>query len=303
MQITKRSLLWLLISALFLPAFSYGLTFEVSQGEEVLFGKIQTAKVRVGEDFADVAQRFGVGYYEILEANPGIDPDNPPKGKKLIIPTQYILPEELEKDSVVINLAEMRLYYLSKSGDTVYVFPVGVGRSGWGTPLGSMSIVQKIKDPAWHVPDSIYKFRELNGGKIDRVVLPGPDNPLGKYALRLSNRTYLIHGTNNPDGVGRRSTAGCISLYPNDIEQLHKLISVGSKVVIINQPYKSILSGNRLYLEAHMPFYEQRMIMGNDLKSALDVVSSATKRRNVSINWSKVRRVAKDHLVVPRVVN
>lgn len=295
--------LLILIVILFWPTFGYGLSFNLPQGGDTLVGVVKTAQVKEDENFSDVALRFDVGYYEMFEANPGVNPDNPPVNTVLIIPTQYILPHELKQDTMVINLAEMRLYYQPKTENKVYIYPVGIGKEDWETPLGQMTIVQKIKNPTWIVPESIYKFRESIGDKVNRVNPPGPDNPLGKYALRLSQRNFLIHGTNLPSGVGRRSTAGCIRLYGTDIEPLFRMVSIGTKVLIINKPYKAGWLGKKLYLEAHMPLFEQRLEMGDDMKPAIDVVTNAAKGRNIFVNWKKVGEIAKEHLTVPRVIN
>ncbi|MBU0744460.1 MAG: L,D-transpeptidase family protein [Gammaproteobacteria bacterium] len=295
--------LLVLIFILIWSTVGYGLTFNLPKGSDALVGEVKVAQVRNEEDFSDVAMRFDVGYYEIFEANPGVDPDDTPVNTVLIVPTQYILPSELQKDTMVINLAEMRLYYRPQKGNKVYIFPVGIGKEDWETPLGRMTIVEKKKNPTWIVPDSIYNFRKSIGDKIDRIFPPGPDNPLGKYALRLSLRKFLIHGTNIPAGVGRRSTAGCIRLYEKDIEQLYHLVTIGTKVVIINKPYKTGWLGKKLYLEAHMPLFEQRITMGDDVKPVLDLVSRATKRLNIKVNWGQVSKIAKEHLTVPRPIN
>jgi len=293
----------ILIFILFCPALSFGLTFDLPKVGDNLVGMSKVAQVKNEESFSDIAFRFDVGYYEMFEANPGIDPDNPPADTILIVPTQYILPEELKPNTIVVNLAEMRLYYQHKVAKKVYIYPVGIGKEDWETPLGQMTIVKKVKNPTWHVPTSIYKFRELIGDKVSRTVPPGPDNPLGSYALYLSVKGNLIHGTNLYVGVGRRSSAGCIRLYEKDIEELYNLVDVGTKVIIINQPYKAGWLGNKLYLEAHMPLFEQRIEMGDDMKPALDVVSKAAKNRKTVINWQKVYKIAKEHLTVPRAVN
>ncbi len=285
------------------PAFSYGLSFQLPKNGDSLVGEAKTTQVKHEENFSDIAMRFDIGYYEMFEANPGVDPDNPPHDTVLVVPTQYVLPLELHKNTIVVNLAEMRLYYQPKTADKVYIFPIGIGKEDWETPLGEMTIVKKTKNPTWVVPDSIYKFRKDIGDKVNRVFPPGPDNPLGKYALRLSQGAYLIHGTNLAAGVGRRSSAGCIRLYEADIELLYNLVSVGTKVVIVNKPYKAGWSGKKLYLEAHMPLFEQRLEMGDDVKPALDVVSNAIKGHNITVDWKKVAAVAKEHLTLPRMIN
>jgi L,D-transpeptidase ErfK/SrfK len=282
----------------------YGLSFYLPKNGDSLVGEPRTTQVKQDENFSDIAMRFDIGYYEMFEANPGIDPDHPPLNTVLIVPTQYILPLELKKNTIVVNLAEMRLYYQSKNEDKIYIFPVGIGKEDWETPIGERIVTKKIKDPKWVAPESIYRFREAIGDKIERIMPPGPDNPMGKYALFLSGEGYLrIHGTNVPESVGHRSSASCIRLYEDDIKTLYNLVAVGTKVIIINKPYKAGWLGKKLYLEAHMPLFEQRLEMGNDLKPALDAVSNAVRGRNMTIDWKKVGVISKEHLTLPRAIN
>jgi|WetSurMetagenome_2_1015567.scaffolds.fasta_scaffold64908_2 L,D-transpeptidase ErfK/SrfK len=266
-------------------------------------GATQTATVREGEDFSDIAERYDVGYYELFEANPGVDPDNPQAGTILIVPTQYILPNELKPNTIVINLAEMRLYYQPKVGQKVYIFPVGIGKEDWETPLGVMRIITKTKNPQWFVPDSILKFRRKIGDPLPKVMPAGPENPLGSYALRLSRSDYLIHGTNVSAGVGRRSSAGCIRLYEKDIAELFSLVEIGTTVQIINKPYKAGWINGKLYFEAHMPLLEQRIEMGGDTKPAIDEVEAANKNHAVQVNWQEVTKIAEEHLGIPQRVD
>lgn len=295
---------FLLILTLIFPTVSYGLSFDLPKSTDALVGEVQTAQVHSNDDdFSTVAEKFDVGYYEMYEANPGINPDNPAAGTILIVPTQYVLPLELTKNTIVINLAEMRLYYRPKYKNKVYIFPVGIGKEDWETPTGAMTIVKKTKDPQWVVPESIYKFRKSIGDEIQRVIPSGPDNPLGHYALRLSKQEYLIHGTNIASGVGRRSSAGCIRLYEKDIEQLYNLVNIGTRVVIIDKPYKAGWSNKKLYLEAHMPLFEQRIEIGDNMQPVFDVLSASIKNHRTIVDWVQAAKIAREHLVIPRAVN
>ena len=295
------------LSLFFLLALSsrcFALNFPLPTNGNTIFGHPQTAIVQNGEDFSDVALRFKIGYYEIFESNPGIDPDTPPNGSVLVIPTQYILPPELKSNMILINLAEMRLYFIPQGQKTVYVFPVGIGKSGWDTPMGPTKIISKIKHPSWTVPKSIKEFRASKGDILPDVVPAGPDNPLGDYALRLSYHNYLIHGTNLPAGVGRRSSAGCIRLYDDNIETLFNLVKVGTKVLIINEPYKSGWLNGKFYLEAHMPLLEQRLAKKNgDMSSVIKAINQAEpKNRLAKVNWKRSFKVARQHLTIPRII-
>jgi L,D-transpeptidase ErfK/SrfK len=216
---------------------------------DTVVGRIRKHKVRPDESLIEIARKFGLGYNEIVEANPGLDAFVPGTGRKVVIPTSWVLPDIPSYSGIVVNLSELRLYYFFDRGLSHYVttFPIGIGREGRDTPVGDFTVVQKIVHPAWYVPESI---RQENPD-LPAVVPPGPNNPLGSHALRLSLGTVLIHGTNKPWGVGRRVSHGCIRLYPEDIPRLFASVPNGVKVMIIRQPIKVGVRGGRVYIEVH----------------------------------------------------
>ena len=267
-----------------------------------LFGKIQVTKVKQGDDFSIIARRYDVGFYELVEANPQVDPDHPRSGTVLIVPTQYLLPRT-PRTGIVLNLAAMRLFYFPKGKDYFYTYPIGIGRQNWNTPLGALRIVQKIVDPVWVVPDSIMKYRQEQGDPVPRIVSAGPDNPLGKYAMRLSIPTYLIHGTNDPSSVGRRSSAGCIHLYPEDIEQLFAMIPKGMSVLIINEPYEVGFEDGNLYVKAHLPLEEQREALLSKPQLIESIINQMLKGDAYpAIDWQEARETVQDHTGIPVMV-
>lgn len=296
---SMKKLLWLL---LFCPITIWALTFNMPPKGARIVGHIQTTQVKSGDTFTSIGQQYDVGYYELYEANPGVDPDNPLPGTILIIPTQYILPAWLH-NCIVINVAEMRLYYESDKLHKVFTFPLGIGKQSWGTPNGYYKIIKKIKHPVWHVPKSIFQYRAENNDPVPNVVPAGADNPLGDYALRLSDPRYLIHGTDDPTGIGRRSSAGCMRLYPEDIKQLFSLVKIGTKIFIINKPYKVTKKDAQIYLEAHMPLYEQRIVFAGDILPAVQEVQHAAQKNANHIDWQQVLQIAKQHLGIPLTIN
>ncbi len=181
----------------------------------------------------------------MLAANPGVDPWSP-AGRRLTIPSLYILPDA-PRVGVVLNLAERRLYYFPPGGKSVQTYPIGIGAIGFTTPLSTTRVVRKEPNPTWVPPPSI----RAEEPDLPAVVGPGPENPLGDYALRLGWNNYLIHGTNKPDGVGRNVSHGCIHLYPEDIERLFNAVAVGTPVRAIEQPAAAAWIGIGLYVEAH----------------------------------------------------
>jgi L,D-transpeptidase ErfK/SrfK len=225
-----------------------------------VFGFTRKYKIKDdGETLISLAITYDLGYNEVVDANPGIDPWYPGKGLTILLPTSWILPDvddlsiKKGKQYIVINLAELRLYLLKNEdvGLRVITFPIGIGREGLETPTGNYRIISKLKDPAWYIPESIRnEYPEL-----PEVVPPGPENPLGRYALKLSMPEYLIHGTNKPLGVGRRVSHGCIRMYPEDIERLYSLVGIGDEVIIIYQPVKIGHKKGRPYIEVHKDYY------------------------------------------------
>lgn len=278
------------------------LTFNLPPKGEDVVGSVKSAVVHEGDTFSTIARKYDIGYCELQEANPGINPDSPEPGTILIIPTQYILPD-VPRTGLVINLVEMRLYYFPANKREVLIFPVGIGREGWETPLGVLSIIEHIPLPTWHAPESIREARLKEGVYIPKVVPPGPDNPLGEHALRLSNATYLIHGTNDPAGVGRRSSAGCIRMYPEDIKRVFEMAKNGTSVRVINYPYKAGWGNNTLYLETHLPLGGVLAEIDEGHKTAEQVINTAiTKHGAAYVNWTKAVAIAKEQQGMPQEI-
>ncbi|ABS76552.1 peptidase M23 [Coxiella burnetii] len=297
-------LFFLCILTFFLNS-TFALRLSLPPSGNDLVGQIQFASVREGETFATIAERYDIGYYQLVEANPEVDPNQLQPGTVLIIPTQYLLPP-VPKEGIVINLAAMRLYYFPKGKNYFYTYPVGIGRFNWSTPLGKLHIIQKIKNPVWVVPDSVLRYRQENGDPVPKMMPSGPENPLGYYALRLSQPTYLIHGTNDPSSVGRRSSAGCIHLYPEDIKALFGMVSVDTPVLIINQPYVVGQNDGKLYLEAHLPLKEDRKELFANLSGVVETLINdhlKSAPEEPRINLEKATEIVKEHIGLPALVS
>lgn len=208
-----------------------------------------------GRSLEAIATEYEIGLLGMLEANPGTDPYLPEAGKELIIPAQMLLPST-PRTGIVINLAELRLYYYPENSEEVIVYPIGIGQLGRDTPEMVTSVSQSIKDPTWTPTANIRKNYAKEGITLPAVVPAGPKNPMGLYALRLSygRGEYLIHGTNADFGIGMRVSSGCIRLRPDDIEALFKTVPKGTRVQVIDQPVKySKEADGGLYIEVHQP--------------------------------------------------
>ena len=230
--------------------------FVIDVDGQTVVGEPQVVFARDTDTLSDFARAYGLGYDEIITANPGVDPWLPGDGTAILLPTQYVLPS-VAQHGVVLNIATKRLFYFPEAVDgeprQVLTYPIGIGRVGWETPLGETTVVSKAKDPHWWVPASVRREHAEMGDPLPSVVPPGPDNPLGHRVLKLDIPGYLIHGTNAPYGVGMRVSHGCVRLYPENIEALYTLVDIGEAVVIVNEPYQFGQKEGSLYFEAHVP--------------------------------------------------
>ena len=269
-------------------------------GTDVI-GIVQIASARQQDTLSDIARRYDLGYEEIVAANPGVDPWLPGEGTQVVLPTQFVLPDA-PREGLVLNLAAMRLfYYPGHAADEpprVITHPIGIGREGWQTPQGTSHITEKIEQPAWTVPASIRREHAEKGDPLPPVVPPGPDNPLGEFAMRLSLPSYLIHGTNQPWGVGIRVSHGCVRLYPEDIASLFPEVPSGTRVTIVNQPYVAGWRNEQLYLEAHPPLAEDAKRWGKSLKPLQQAVATKAPGPD-AVNWDKAKKVAEEARGIP----
>lgn len=189
----------------------------------------------------DIARTHNVGYEEIRSANPEVSIWMPGEGVAVTIPRRHILPD-VARTGIVINVAELRLYYYPEVGEgetpRIETYPIGIGREGYNTPLGITETTIRLEQPAWYPPQSMRQEAAERGDPAPAVVPPGPDNPLGEHAILLDIPGYLIHGTNQPDGIGMRASRGCIRMYPEDIGSIFDDIPSGTQVNIIDQAIK-----------------------------------------------------------------
>ena len=221
-----------------------------------LIGQNQTYTIQEGDNkLQTIARRFNTAAQVILETNNTIAPVNPAPGTVIPIPSQMLLPDT-PREGIVVNLAELRLYYFPPGQNIVQVYPLGIGQLGLETPVTTTRVSQKIPNPTW-TPTPGIRARSLEQGiKLPPVVPAGPNNPLGRFALRLGvgNGEYLIHGTSAPDSVGLRVSSGCMRMNAPDIKALFEQVRVGTRVQIINEPVKfSVEPDGKRYIEVHRP--------------------------------------------------
>jgi L,D-transpeptidase ErfK/SrfK len=271
-------------------------TYTLSKPDDAVVGEDQTVITAYEDTLYDLARAYSLGSEEIIRVNPGVDPWLPGAGKALVVPGRHILPPG-PHEGIVVNLPEHRLYYFPKPkrGGPIQVitYPVSIGKMDWRTPLGVTHVIQKQKDPTWYPPESVRKEHAAAGDPLPVKVGPGPDNPLGAYAMRLAagNGTYLIHGTNNPIAVGLAVTHGCIRMYPDDVAALFPQIPVGTPVRLINEPVKVAWIDGELLLEAHPPVDAQGQSFEPDIDQFSDLLKAAVGNTTVAIHWDYAREV------------
>ncbi|MFP3983162.1 MAG: L,D-transpeptidase family protein [Desulfurivibrionaceae bacterium] len=246
----------LFLAHLVLPDYSRSREWHLNGDRQhpSVLGKVTSSVIDDDEEtLPELAQRHGLGYNEITLANPDVDPWYPGEHTRISIPGSWIMPRASytvrHDPGIIINLGELRLYFLDQGEheDVVTTFPVGIGRQGSETDTGRYWVTVRKENPTWTIPSSLRD--EYPEGL--REVPPGPANPLGDYALRLSRNDYMIHGTNNPLGIGRRVSHGCIRMYPEDIEKLYNLTPVDCEVLIVYETVKVGSKDGTPFIEVH----------------------------------------------------
>jgi L,D-transpeptidase ErfK/SrfK len=275
--------------------------FVLADGEDTV-GELQISVARVADTFVEFARSYDLGFDELRDANPGVDPWLPGEGTSIVLPTRFVLPDA-PREGIVLNVATKRLFYYPPVVDgeprVVETYPIGIGREDWATPTGATTVVARTRDPVWFVPASIRKEHAEMGDPLPPQVPPGPDNPLGSRVLQLGLPGYLIHGTNKPAGVGMRVSHGCVRLYPEDIEFLYDRIPVGTPVAIVNQPLLLGHSDNDLLLEAHPPLAEDDRDLLPELAERVAARASEMPNGMAAVDPSRLDLVAEEHRGFP----
>jgi L,D-transpeptidase ErfK/SrfK len=279
-------------------------TFNLTASQNVV-GSLATVTARENDTLSDIARHYGLGYNDITLANASIEPWALRNQQTIVLPLRFILPDTAHR-GMVLNLANMRMFFYPQTPEhTLLTFPIGIGRQGWNTPLGSTQIMYKKVNPDWTVPASIKREHLMQGDALPNVIHSGPENPLGNYAMTLGFKSILIHGTNKPYGIGMQVSHGCIQLYPEDIEFLFNKVEVGTPVRIVYQPYMAAWEGDMLYVEAH-PALEKWAKQQNDQQIELrDKLKKLAAEKHAMVDWNVVNSILQraDGIPTPVLVN
>lgn len=298
----QKTLGWLLLLLFSIPSFA--LTYSIPSQDDTVVGNLKIIPSKSGESLQTIARTYEIGFDAIVLANPKVKkygflkPNTP-----ILIPSFFVLPNT-PRDGIVINLPEKRLYYYLDNGHSVLTEPVTIGKEGWKTPPLKAKISRKEEDPVWRVPISIQQEQIAAGINPPKTfVPPGPDNPLGKFALRVGQSSILLHGTNNPYSIGKRASHGCIRLYPEDIEALFNQVDTGTPVRIADQPYKTGFYEGRLYLEVHPALAESRGSVQERVKQIYDLIMQTVHQQKERVNWTSVKIAIKRENGIPALID
>ena len=281
---------------------AYATTYQLpeTKGDRVVSSSAgDTASITVDHDqtLLDVARQFNLGQSEIVTLNPKLDRWLIKKGTVVRLPNRRILPDT-PHEGITFNIAEYRMYYYpADQPGTVRSYAHGIGRQDWQTPLGKTTVAKKVKDPAWHPPESIRREHAANGDPLPAVVPPGPNNPLGAYALYLNlPGDYRIHGTDVDKiyGIGMQITHGCVRMYPEDIEALYNSVPVGTSVYIVKQPIKVGWLNNMLYIEAHPDLEGEEKTQDQRYAAALALIQKANNGELPEFDQVALNQALKD---------
>ena len=266
-------------------------------------GAMQTYTAHDEDTLTSIGQKFDIGYIEIIAANPGIDPWLPGEGTKITIPSRHIVPQG-PHEGIVINLATIRLFYFATPEGTPETHAIGVGRDGYATPLGSTTVVRKADHPSWYRTAG----ERADKPEIPAIVPPGPDNPLGAYALYLGWPGYLIHGTDDERSVGRLASRGCIRMYAAGIADMFRRVPIGTKVTTVNEGVSFATIDGQLNVSVFPnPEQADQLEDHNSLVPVVPVgytkkVLAAAGAESGHLNWDLVRAAAEERLGYPVAV-
>lgn len=257
-----------------------------------LIGRLAFREALAEDTFVDLAPALGVGYVELVAANQALDPWVPTPGARIVIPDVHLLPSGA-REGIVVNTGDLRLYYFAR-GEAPRSYPIGIAKEGYATPVGATKVTRKKEKPTWYPGPTARR----DDPTLKAAVPPGPDNRLGLFALYLGWPSYLIHGTNDPRGVGRHSSRGCIRLYPAHIEELFALAPVGTKVRVVHEPVKLGWVAGELFLEVHpdkeraLALDETGKLVREPARDLRALVTKAAGGHAARIDWERVARAS-----------
>ena len=287
----KKSLILLLITLP--PSLAHG--DSITGGDTVYV-------VRKGDTPQLVSARTGVSWRQISRDNTIAGEKGLQPGQELKINARRIVPAVIES-GIIINVPDRTLYYFEENR-LVHSFAVGLGLIGpksgmvWRTPLGKFKVISKEKNPTWYVPPSIQEEMAMEGKEVKTVVPPGPENPLGRYAIKTTIPGIMIHETIKHSSVNQYRSHGCIRVLPENMEKFFEEVEPRTSGELIYMPVKAAISGEgRVFLEVHKDYYGTITDMKEEAKKQLAKTGSIMR-----VDWQKVETLLKEKSGIPEDV-
>ncbi len=298
MKTKNHSVKWYVLGAFFAVSacltVAHAQTFSLPPTNESIIGQTTYVIPQPNEITPTLAHRYSLGQNAVIDANPGVTENSTLPNEPVTVPTEFLLPP-LGRNGIVINLPEMRMYYYPKNSHTVMTFPIGIGKIGKVIPIKNTSITRKKVNPTWTPPEDIRQFNREQGVVLPKSIGPGPDNPLGPYAIYLKIPTFLIHSTIFPESIGRRASFGCIRMNEDDIREFFPVVEAGIPVIIVDMPNKVAWQNNSLYMEAHPPLEERSSLASASLDAVVENIERSIPRHQlVIVDWQLVAYLTKN---------
>lgn len=131
---------------------------------------------------------------------------------------------------LVLRLAERRIYLMDRDPVTSDPsFPIAVGRKGRETPTGRFRVEEKVVHPSYD------KVDPKDRSRVIKTIPPGPHNPLGERWIGIilgDGWTIGIHGTPNPELLGKAVSGGCIRMRNADVIHIYDRVQIGTPVIV-----------------------------------------------------------------------
>jgi len=185
--------------------------------EELVFSRTPSPdaifyNVKPGDSLAKIAKKFDTSYAFIMRIN---------KKPRTIIKIGERLKILNGKLSLLVDKSDYTLTILL-NGHFIKQYSIGIGKSN-KTPVGVFIVDNKLIEPTWYSPDGVYKFGD-------------PKNVLGTRWIGFEDQEglygYGIHGTADPDSIGKDMSNGCIRLRNEDVEELFDFVKPKTRVVM-----------------------------------------------------------------------
>ncbi len=165
--------------------------------------------------------------------NPEIDWSRVSAGWVVRVPHVEPIPAAAKPASIHIRLSDKSLEVKDQAGNTLLHYPCSIAKLVEKRPLGNLRVISKASNPNYKfTPSLIPESHEHRNGAAPMMIPSGPNNPVGTGWVGLDKPGYGIHGTPNPEAVGRTESHGCFRLANWNIERLLPLVWIGMPVIV-----------------------------------------------------------------------